>query len=147
MNGTIDVTGEFVHSGIYSIHGTAQGDESEGDPPVKFYRDISVEAYRIWIDAGLGHADFEGWFHDGNSEYHRFLIHFYNVFGTDLGSSFDTGWVRDTGGGNYVWTGGERPIPVDTSYIRVEGQMKRNAGSYTDVDVDDMKLVVLFDSP
>lgn len=147
LNGTIDVTGEFVRSGIYSIHGTPLGDESEGQPPVVFYKDLSLEPYRIWIDAGLGIANYEGWFHDGNSEYHRYVVHFFDQFGTELTTPYDTGWVRVTGGGSYVQFGEQRGVPVNTSYIRVEVQLKRTAGSYTDIDVDDMTLTVQFNNP
>lgn len=39
-NGTVDVNGADVHSGSYSVHGSSGGDESNGEPPVVFYKDI-----------------------------------------------------------------------------------------------------------
>ena len=145
LNGFVDVNGDFVHSGSYSVHGTSAGDESGGQPPVIFYRDISLEPYRLWIDAGLGVADYEAWLHNGNSEYYRFIVRFFNSSGTNL-ATYDTGWIRDTGGG-YHQHGEQRNIPVGTSYVRVEAQMKRYAGSYTDVDIDDMTFRIQFNNP
>ena len=122
-NGSIDVNGEEVHSGLYSVHGTSGGDESEGEPAVTFHRVFSLTGYTTWIEAGLGVATYEGWLHNGNSEYYRYIVRFYDDNDVRL-SNYDTGWIRDAGGG-YHQHGETRTIPVNAAYVRVEAQMKR----------------------
>lgn len=145
LNGTVDVNGEFVHSGIYSVHGSSGGDESDGQPPVIFYRDISLEPYRVWIDNNLAHADYEGWLNNGNSEWYRYVVRFYSSSGTVL-ATYDTGWIHNAGGG-YHEHGEQRLIPVNSSFVRIEAQMKRNQFDYTDVDVDDLRFYIWFSNP
>ena len=145
LNGTVDVNSDFVRSGSYSVHGSSGGDESEGEPPVTFHRDISLDAYEIWIDAGLAVADYEAWLHNGNSEHYKFIVRFFSESGTQLGV-FDTGWIRNPGGG-YHQHGAQQIIPTGTSFVRIGAEMKRNAGSYTDVDIDDISFIISFNNP
>lgn len=141
----MNVNGEMVHSGNYSVEGSEQGDESEGEPPVKFWQDLSLAPYQIWINAGLGIANIEGWLRNGNSESYRFKVTFYNSLGNSL-DAYDTGWVHNASG-DYFHHANVRSIPVGTAYVRVEGQMKRNAGSYTDVNIDDLTFIIQFNNP
>lgn len=146
VNGTVDVDGSFVHSGSYSVHGSSGGNTSSGQSAVVFYRDFALAPYQFWVDGGRMLASSSGWFQNGDGEDYRMVLHFIDGAGNDI-IAFDTGWRHDPGDSYVQVTDTNRAVQAGTAVIRYEVQIRRNSGSYTDVDVDDLTVQLNFVGP
>jgi hypothetical protein len=132
----INVTSDFVRSGPYSVRGTSS---SYGE----FYRVFSLTSYASYVDSGWGKVTSTGFIDPGDSEEGGMSVSFLDASGNTLTSGWDSGWLRNN---RETWTTVQtvQNIPVGARSIKVTFKMRRSSGSYTDMNVDDVSVMVRF---
>ena len=138
--GSFDVLQKFVRSAPCSVNGTSA---TQGT----VYQDFVLETYQMEIDSGGGSVEASAYIDPGDSESGKMRLVFFNSAGQELPGGYDSGWATNS---KEVWTGlsaAAFTIPTGTARLRIEFGARRTAGSYTDMNIDDVTLRVRFVTP
>jgi len=139
VGGTWELTNEGPFAGSWCTLRTTGN-------PVYFYRDLDLTTYSYWIDAGMGINWYSYWQNnDGNSEWTRTVVRFYNASGAQIGA-YDSDWISFTKD-RYSYVSRQNTIPVGARSARIEIHAKRTDGDNTDVRFDNISFKVRFVRP
>jgi len=87
VGGSFPISTDKVRTGRYSVKGT-------NATQAYFYRDIAISQHWFNIDMGYGTYNVVAYFDNGDQEYGRMVIRYFNGAYEQIATAHDSGWLR-----------------------------------------------------